>query len=322
MPQKNKSKLTPAEKQRLYRERIQSDPVKAEAAKEKERKRWHERRQQKKVKGIADMTPRQARRARSNWRNAYHERKAKKENLERIEQQEAEVIAGTPPTSPPHSAENVIPDHALPEPGPSVSSKPSSQKKRGRKVVRRDRSACYRRNKKLQAELEEEKKKIQRLRKQLSREKLKVSIGQKRKLSDTTKDTATPRKQARVMLNSGKAKVRRELIFDYALTAQIKQGKLATNKSQKTAQIFSKLFGHGSILRKYKMLTKAEKAGLLSKKKILHSNKKRKMNLLAYEREKKINSISEDVKERIIKFFERDDVSWCAPGKKQVMTCK
>lgn len=60
-PKKNTPKLMAAEKQRQYRERIAADPEKKEAAKEKEKKRWHDRREQKKVKGIADMTKRETR---------------------------------------------------------------------------------------------------------------------------------------------------------------------------------------------------------------------------------------------------------------------
>ena len=61
-----KKKLSRAEIQRNYRQRLlHQDP---EKAREKERKRWHTRRSQKKVKGINDVSERVKRNVRRRWR--------------------------------------------------------------------------------------------------------------------------------------------------------------------------------------------------------------------------------------------------------------
>ncbi|XP_064614530.1 uncharacterized protein LOC135478188 [Liolophura sinensis] len=322
MPPKKKQ-MTSAEKQRAYRNRINADPEKREAAKEKERLRWKARREKKKVKYVADMTKREVRATRRKWRIAYHKRRAEKDHLAWLEKQEAAVLTGTPPTSPPHNLPQQEPQRQ-PEPQPGTSANPtSSQKKRGRKNVRRDRTACYRINRKLTEKLENEKRKNQKLRKQLSRTKLKIKVpfGQNCKEGDVcATHYASPRKRARQTINAGQGFIRKELIFHYALTQQIKQGKDTCEKNPKRAQLFAKLFGFGNILSKYRLLTKAQNTGLLSKKLLKTNAKQRNENLLVYERAKKRNCVTDAVKQKIQKFFERDDVSWCAAGKKQVIT--
>ena len=56
---------------------------------EKERKRWHTRRQQKKVKVVDDLSERQKRVVRKNWRNMKREYRMKQRNIANI----------TPPSS-------------------------------------------------------------------------------------------------------------------------------------------------------------------------------------------------------------------------------
>ena len=81
-----KAKKTRAEIQRAYHERLKEKG--AEAA-EKERRRWHARRQLKKVKVIADLCERDKRAVRRKWRTTKAEYRRSQKNKE----------SGTPPAS-------------------------------------------------------------------------------------------------------------------------------------------------------------------------------------------------------------------------------
>ena len=60
--------LTPAEKQRRYRDRIAQDPQKLEDRKRKDRERWHARKSAGKVNAVENMSDREHRRAKKYWR--------------------------------------------------------------------------------------------------------------------------------------------------------------------------------------------------------------------------------------------------------------
>jgi len=81
-----KSKKTRAKIQRAYRERLKEKG--AEVA-EKERRRWHARRQLKKVKVIADLSERETRAVRRKWRTTKAEYRRIQRNKE----------SSTPPAS-------------------------------------------------------------------------------------------------------------------------------------------------------------------------------------------------------------------------------
>ncbi|CAH1636783.1 unnamed protein product [Spodoptera littoralis] len=136
--------LTPAEKQRRYREKLKQDPVKLAEAKSKHLQRYHATK-----KLVKDMTEREHRSAKRKWKMANRKRRERQKSVQ--------VILDITPASTPRS-------------GTPVS--PSS---RGRRKVRRDRSALYRQNKKLEEENEKLKRKCNKYKKRYQRQKGKNS---------------------------------------------------------------------------------------------------------------------------------------------------
>ena len=65
--------LTAAEKQRRYRERQRSNPLRYDKYLRKEQKRWKERKASGKIKLILDMTPRDQRQQRRKWKSQKEE---------------------------------------------------------------------------------------------------------------------------------------------------------------------------------------------------------------------------------------------------------
>ena len=83
--------LSPAEKQRRRKQRIRDDPARELAEREKDRKRWHQRKAVGSVKLVVDLSERDVRIRRRYWR----EDKRKKQ----VEKQRQN--ANMPPTTPP-----------------------------------------------------------------------------------------------------------------------------------------------------------------------------------------------------------------------------
>ena len=141
------SKKSRAEIQRQYRQRLLERD--AEAVREKERKRWHIRRTQKKVKTIDDIPERSKRIVRRRWRA---QKSAYRANLKAAK-------ARTPP-SPPSSSD---------EPGFV------ERKKRGRARMAYNRTKAYRRIVGLTASLQSEKSSKEKYRKRWLRLKMSVN---------------------------------------------------------------------------------------------------------------------------------------------------
>ncbi|CAH2000148.1 unnamed protein product, partial [Acanthoscelides obtectus] len=131
--------LSPPEKQRRYKLKLKLDPVKNDEAKRLNTLKGTT----PKKKLVKDMTEREHRAAKRRWKIA---------NKKRRERQKAaqQLVENTPPSTP-------------------RSGTPDSPRCRGRKRVRRDRSALYRQNVKLQEELERLKKKCNRYKKRYKR---------------------------------------------------------------------------------------------------------------------------------------------------------
>lgn len=117
--------FTPAEKQRRYRQKLKLDPEKCADVKRKHRERYHANK-----KLVKDMTEKEHRFAKRKWRTANKKRRGCQQAV-RIVLENLETPSSTP------RSETLV-----------------SLSARGRRQVRRDRSALYRRNLKLQ-ELEE-----------------------------------------------------------------------------------------------------------------------------------------------------------------------
>ena len=180
--------LSAAEKQRRYREKLKN--LDREGMKEKEHRRWHQRKAAGKIKVVSDMTPREQRLQRRMW---------KKSNESRAERRRST---------------NAITEE-------------SRQKVRGRREKRRDRSLAYRKIDSLEKEVSKLKNDCSKYRKRAlrTRELLNkhaqncLHMKLNNKVCEDSEDT--PRKKARKM--SHEPKVRRILKFHYSLVAQLKQ---------------------------------------------------------------------------------------------------
>lgn len=168
--------LTPAEKQRRYRERRKNNPEKDAESKRKDRERYHANKRL-----VRDLTTREHRAIKKKWRSANARRKDKVRALR--------VVTYTPEPSPPRlnspaapSQDQIIPnaDRRLFTPQLSTSrentpSSISSSASRGRKQVKRNRSKLFRDNIKLKEQLEAINKSYQKYKKRYNREKRKKS---------------------------------------------------------------------------------------------------------------------------------------------------
>ena len=76
--------LSNAERQRRFREKAKNYPDLRELRKERERVRWHERKAAGKVKEVKDMTERDHRRRKRQWKLAQNKSRNMKRNLEAI----------------------------------------------------------------------------------------------------------------------------------------------------------------------------------------------------------------------------------------------
>ncbi|KAI0215687.1 hypothetical protein LSAT2_032258, partial [Lamellibrachia satsuma] len=92
--------LLNAEKQRCYRDQINTNPAKQEKTADKERLQWHERKRSGKVETINQMTNREQRKERKKWRENYQRYLLKKEEKKELKDQEENMLRNTPPTSP------------------------------------------------------------------------------------------------------------------------------------------------------------------------------------------------------------------------------
>ena len=76
--------LSNAERQRRFREKAKNDPDLRELREERERVRWQKRKAAGKVKEVKDMTEREHRRRKRQWKLAQNKSRNMKRNLEAI----------------------------------------------------------------------------------------------------------------------------------------------------------------------------------------------------------------------------------------------
>src|SRR5438034_9698234 len=126
--------MTAAERQQRYKLRLKAQDE--EAAKEKERSRWHQRKPAGKIKLINDLTPRAQGSKRKYWKNDNRKRARKRKIEEESEQHDKNEDLDKSETNENETSENL---------NISVTSQVSQQANRGRKKIRKDRAVCYRR---------------------------------------------------------------------------------------------------------------------------------------------------------------------------------
>lgn len=149
--------LTPAEKQKRYRERLKQNVEKYAESKRKHREHYH-----KTKRLVKDLTPKEKKYANKIWKLRQREYRQRKKNLQMI-------LDVTPPSSPASSVVNFRVQANQTPPAASPSS--ISSRKQGRKKVKRDRSKLYKENKRLREVIEKLKKKYEKYKKRSNRTK-------------------------------------------------------------------------------------------------------------------------------------------------------
>ena len=211
--------LTNAEKQRRYRAKRNADAARRGVYLEKEKQKYMQDKELGKKKLIKDMTPREHRCAKKQWK--MHKQSAKRRQTLHKNQL-------TPPQSPALS--------------PPIQE--SRQKLQGRKLKNRSKSKAQRKVVLLQKQLTQEKKKADMYRKRLER-----LSKRENKVQDT------PRSKTRNLLRHLSQKtVKKTLLFHNVLLDAIKQK--YKSGGQKSKKYISDML-RGNILRKYKLKTHA-----------------------------------------------------------------
>ncbi|KAK6168704.1 hypothetical protein SNE40_020096 [Patella caerulea] len=274
-----------SEKDRKYRNKIKEDPVRYAEYLKRERERYQRKKEKKQVKLIKDLTTREKRQKRKQWRIAQRRHRNK---VGEDGPTNSNLI--TPPTSP-------VDD---PGPGPSGGNnnvfnfdRPS----RGRKRVRRDRSASYRKIQKLESELEGKTRLLERYKKRYYRT-------LSRQQQNSTPAPETPRSKTARLLGGRpvSSKVKKTLIFHYCLSSELQKKLQKRRESKSIVQIFK-----SKIMGSYKMKSLVKETFGIKK-----GNRSNKRIMKRHCLQQLQNSIKE--------FLERDDSSRLSAGKKSTIT--
>lgn len=159
----------------------------------KDRERYAKLKKENKIKTVKDMTPREHRRIKKQWRI----RKTRSNLNKKIAEP---ITAISPPNT---DSEEYHPVHE------------SLQKKRGRKAVRRDRSQCYRMLKKQEKEINKLRNKVQKYKMRLKRAKT---------TNEDQTNSPSPMKKVRLLVGKERIspKIKKQLFLGYALKKQLK----------------------------------------------------------------------------------------------------
>ena len=211
--------LSNAERQRMYRMRRDADPCRRAEYLVKKKTKYKADIQSHKRLMVKDMTPRQQRQQRKEWRG--------RQRLCRQKQKEETAVAD----------ENGVTSTTR----DSTPTATTSRSSRGRKLISRNRSALYKENLRLRDTVQKCNAKIEHYRKRLQR------------LHKTHINADTPRKATRaIMKRHDQSEIRKTLTFHHALVAQVKDKyKQATCINSKTSIVSTVA---GQVIRKYRLL--------------------------------------------------------------------
>ena len=299
--------LSAAEKQRRYRQRLKVKDC--DAAKEKERQRWHQRKAAGKITAISDLSERQQRAKRRYWRQQ------NKLRVQRKKESVAEAAIGEDEIeSPISTSASCI----------SVNSGGSRQKIRGRKEKRKDRSAAYRKIHALETQVSRLKRECERFRKQAARAKAQKGVARNRAKDvssveyNNACDDDTPRKKARKLSND--PKVRRVLKFHYSIMSQLKQRYSAVGKSRANRRTLEKVFGTGAVLKKYRTIHAAKTAFGLSLPGLKRCETCDVTTLTPEPIRLPKRAVDKNLIAQVKSFYVREDISRPTAGKKETIT--
>lgn len=268
------------ETERKRRENIKNNPDLYEEAKQKERERYHKRKQEGKIVTIDELSSRERRKKRKMWKQSakkYRENHKKSENVA-------------------NSCENSFRNSptALPNSGHCPSTSSATKNISGRKKIRKDRAKAYRTISKLEKELTKYKSKYN-----------KFKTRYYRAVEKQKQNVDSPNTNAKNLLSGQTVteNVRRKLIFNEALLAQMKE-----NVKKKNLRKCKHLFV-GKILKKYRCMKYMK--DVFSYKVLRSPGKKTSPSKVGT-----LVSIKRDVE----LFLEEDECSRLCPGKKDTIT--
>lgn len=266
-----------AERMRKYRKRLKDNPEKYNEYIRKEKARYQYRKDKGDIKSILEYKPREQRAIRKQWRL----RKKIQRDKEKIGIND---IRATPPQSP-------------------LEGTSDERRSAGRKKVRRDRSAAYRKIKHLEEQLIKEKRLKEKMKKRLYRLKKKCN-------------TDSPRAKLKVLIKGQNInkETRRTLLFHNVLIDSIRK-KYATAKSEREKHILTKAIC-SSLLKKYRLQSFARHQLKTTQRRITNKDQ----SFLSYNRQRRRDAIIFSMKESVKIFLSRDDNSRIKAGKKCTKT--
>ncbi|KAG6443763.1 uncharacterized protein LOC115456138 [Manduca sexta] len=256
-------------------------PEQKEMKRLKDREYYQRKKAEKKVKTISDMTEREKRKQRKSWREYSQKYRQKKKMMENI-------LADSPPAS-----ENEMKSDIR-----------ELRKKSGRKRIKKDRAQAYRIIKKQKQQIQKMQKSIDKLRKKVERNRRREE-----RASQHCADTPTRKVDEITRECFVTPEVRKHLLFGQVLTAQLKDTAENLPKNSKQREAFQKCVS-GNRIKKHRLSYIA--------KQFLYKNKN-KDNILISNRRRQTLAITQQIREDIHKFFERDDVSRICSGKKDCL---
>lgn len=273
--------MTAAERQRLRRSRIASDPVLHAQKKAKECERWSQRKASGKVKSVKDMTEREHRNAKKYWKAI----KAKQRKQQRSSLLELQNLTLTPPATP---------------------NQPMAANSGSTRAIRR--SVRERNRRKVQ-------KVIASLKDDLAKQRRMTEKYRKRWLRATPKTAPdTPKKMTKwFMRHANTPTLRRKLLFHNVLIAQLKSKYQAVDRHERKKKEFKRLFS-GALVRKYRVSKD------LKKEIGLHRLRRSCDEANTSSKRKQYKSKSHKYVQKVIEFFSRDDNSRMTAGKKETKT--
>lgn len=267
---------------RKSRENMRSDPLKYEEAKANDRNRYKRKKEEGKIKLIGEMSRRDQRRIRGEWKKRSEKYRSRKKC---IAEARVFVDSNTPPSTP---------ESEIVQPGPS------RQQDSGKRRARKNREIKNKIIKELEEKLEKANLKVNKYKKRLSR----LSQSQKQE---------TPRKKVAKIIKGLQTKVtpevRKKLLFAEVISKQITEN----YKSQKCSKDKRKVTESvsGIIVKKYKFveyLASLTSTGSLRNKR--------------YYRRVYLKNQMMQAKKQVVKFLSKDESSRLTAGKKETITKK
>ncbi|KAK6167043.1 hypothetical protein SNE40_021152 [Patella caerulea] len=288
--------LKAKERAQRYRDRIKADTDRHKTYLENEREGWLKRTNTGKVKSIDDLSERAKRQKCKAWKKASQRYQVKKRETRQIEEY---IQLNSLPTSP---VDLEPPAQAF---AFGVGPAPRPPNNRGRRRMHHlNRSRTVRKLHKVEQELKQQERLVEKYKKRLNRLKSKEI---KKMLSEKDSPRTKTNRLIREFGNGNMtSKVRKTLIFHHTLVEELKQKR----KKGRQAKLNSRI--SGKVLAKYRLLDEARKQLKISR---------RQLQVKGGPVKKQGNpGIPRTYKERILTFYERDDVSRIKPGKRDTIT--